>query len=117
MHHAPWPLQRAEADITTNTIAGPQGIAVAGAPALLHFSRHIDVIVWPSARGGVDHPYALPVCQLAPETATVLLHHISEDDATRHEYEHEHEHESEHEHEYEPESVSEFQQQHGNRRA
>ena len=50
VHHAPWPLQRAEADITTNTIAGSQGIAVAGAPPLLHFSRHIDVIVWPSAR-------------------------------------------------------------------
>jgi uncharacterized protein YqjF (DUF2071 family) len=50
VHHAPWPLQRAEADITTNTIAGPQGIAIAGAPAFLHFSRHIDVIAWPSAR-------------------------------------------------------------------
>lgn len=50
VHHAPWPLQRAEAELTTNEIAGPQGIAISGAPALLHFSRHIDVIGWPTAR-------------------------------------------------------------------
>ncbi len=50
VHHAPWPLQAAEADISTNAIAGPQGIAVTGRPAHLHFSRHLDVIVWPSVR-------------------------------------------------------------------
>lgn len=47
VHHAPWPLQRAEADISLNLIAQPQGIPLEGPPALLHFSRRIDVVVWP----------------------------------------------------------------------
>jgi uncharacterized protein YqjF (DUF2071 family) len=50
VHHAPWPLQRAAADIGLNLIAQPQGIPLAGPPALLHFSRRIDVVVWPPAR-------------------------------------------------------------------
>lgn len=58
VHHAPWPLQSAEADITLNLIAQPQGIPLAGPPALLHFSRRLDVVVWPleavhSVSGGV----------------------------------------------------------------
>lgn len=47
VHHAPWPLQRAEADIRLNLIAQPQGIPLEGPPALLHFSRRLDVVVWP----------------------------------------------------------------------
>jgi uncharacterized protein YqjF (DUF2071 family) len=50
VHHASWPLQAASADIMTNAIAGPQGIAIAGPPAHLQFSRHLDVIVWPAVR-------------------------------------------------------------------
>jgi uncharacterized protein len=46
IHHGPWPLQRATADIETNTVAAAQGIAASGAPALLHFSRRQDVVVW-----------------------------------------------------------------------
>jgi hypothetical protein len=46
VHHAPWPLQRAGADIEENAIAGPQGIELAGPPALLHFARGLDVVVW-----------------------------------------------------------------------
>jgi uncharacterized protein YqjF (DUF2071 family) len=49
VHHAPWPLQHAAADIMTNTIAARQGIAIGG-PPLLHFSRHLDVVVWPPVR-------------------------------------------------------------------
>jgi len=47
VHHAPWPLQRAHADIEENSIASGQGIALEGPPALLHFSRRLDVAVWP----------------------------------------------------------------------
>jgi uncharacterized protein YqjF (DUF2071 family) len=50
IHHAPWPLQRASAEIEENTIADAQGIPLAGPPTLLHFARRIDVVVWPIAR-------------------------------------------------------------------
>ena len=45
VHHAPWPLQRAEAEIDANTIATAQGISTTG-PPILHFSRRIDVALW-----------------------------------------------------------------------
>ncbi len=48
VHHAPWPLQRAEAEIETNTMTAAGGVAVDDPPALLHFSRRIDVVVWGS---------------------------------------------------------------------
>ena len=46
IHHAPWPLQRAEAEITCNEMLKPWGFSVEGAP-LLHFARRLDVVVWP----------------------------------------------------------------------
>jgi uncharacterized protein YqjF (DUF2071 family) len=45
IHHQPWPLQRASADIDENTVGTAQGFPVAGAP-LLHFSRRQDVVGW-----------------------------------------------------------------------
>jgi len=48
VHHHPWPIQRAEAEIESNTLLAPHGLAVEGAPALLHFAKHIDVVIWPS---------------------------------------------------------------------
>jgi uncharacterized protein YqjF (DUF2071 family) len=50
IHHAPWPLQAATATIDENTIGDAQGIALSGPPALLHFSRRLDVVVWPIER-------------------------------------------------------------------
>lgn len=50
VHHAPWPLQRAAADFEENAVAGPQGISLTGPPALLHFSRSLDVVAWPPER-------------------------------------------------------------------
>ena len=47
IHHRPWPLQRASAEFDVNTVATSQGIAVGGAPALLHFSSRLDVVFWP----------------------------------------------------------------------
>lgn len=46
VHHAPWPLQRASAEIEENTIFAADGLNIAGPPALLHFSRRLDVVVW-----------------------------------------------------------------------
>jgi uncharacterized protein YqjF (DUF2071 family) len=47
VHHHPWPLQRAKASIIKNDLLQPHGIEVSGPPPLLHFSRRIDVVVWP----------------------------------------------------------------------
>jgi uncharacterized protein YqjF (DUF2071 family) len=46
VHHEPWPLQDALLELSENEIAGPQGIPLAGQPALLHFCRRLDVIGW-----------------------------------------------------------------------
>ena len=46
VHHHPWPLQRAEAEIASNELLTPHGLRVSGPPALLHFSRRLDVVVW-----------------------------------------------------------------------
>ena len=46
VHHHPWPLQRAEATIERNQLLEPHGLQVEGPPALLHFARRIDVVVW-----------------------------------------------------------------------
>ena len=52
VHHRPWPLQRAEAVIEANTMTAAGGLPVSGPPALLHFARRIDVVVWGAE--GVD---------------------------------------------------------------
>jgi uncharacterized protein YqjF (DUF2071 family) len=52
IHHAPWPLQRASAEIDENTIGDAQGVPLSGPPALLHFARRLDVVVWPIERVG-----------------------------------------------------------------
>jgi uncharacterized protein YqjF (DUF2071 family) len=49
IHHAPWPLQPAEADIEVNTMGEAAGIALPNSPPLLHFARRLDVVAWPPA--------------------------------------------------------------------
>ncbi len=44
IHHPPWPLQRAEAEIAVNTMA-PPGLETSCEP-LLHFARRQDVVIW-----------------------------------------------------------------------
>src|SRR6202030_2893698 len=47
IHHPPWALQLAEAELQENTMAATAGIAIADVkPELLHFSRHQEVLVW-----------------------------------------------------------------------
>jgi uncharacterized protein len=50
IHHLPWPLQDAEAEFEVNTMAAAAGIALPDVPPLLHFSRKLDVLVWPLCR-------------------------------------------------------------------
>lgn len=47
IHHPPWPLQPAEAEIMANTLGEANGIALPDMPPLLHFARRLAVFVWP----------------------------------------------------------------------
>ena len=53
IHHIPWPLQKAEAEVIENTVLPMHGINHSGAP-LLHFARSIHVVVWNAERVGGD---------------------------------------------------------------
>lgn len=46
IQHPPWPLQPAEARLTVNHVAQPQGIALPDTAPLLHFSRRQFVVGW-----------------------------------------------------------------------
>jgi uncharacterized protein YqjF (DUF2071 family) len=46
IHHLPWPLQDAQAEIDLNTMAQAAQIELPAATPLLHFSRKIEVLVW-----------------------------------------------------------------------
>jgi len=45
VHHVPWPLQPAEAEVEQNTMLNGFGVKLDG-PPLCHFARRIDVVVW-----------------------------------------------------------------------
>jgi hypothetical protein len=47
IHHAPWPLQPAGAEIHVNTLTRGLGFDLPRAPTLLHFAERLDVHVWP----------------------------------------------------------------------
>jgi uncharacterized protein YqjF (DUF2071 family) len=49
IHHEPWPLQPARAEIQLNTMA-PDGVELLDDEPLLHFSRRQDVVIWPVER-------------------------------------------------------------------
>jgi uncharacterized protein YqjF (DUF2071 family) len=48
--HAPWPLQAAEATLDVNTMTAGLGLALPDVAPLLHFSRRLEVVVWPLQR-------------------------------------------------------------------
>jgi uncharacterized protein YqjF (DUF2071 family) len=47
IHHPQWPLQDAEAEFQTNTMAAAAGIEFPLSPPLLHFAKSLDVLIWP----------------------------------------------------------------------
>jgi uncharacterized protein len=47
IHHKPWPLQRAEAEISVNTMAAAGGVPHGSETPVLHFAKRIDVVAWP----------------------------------------------------------------------
>lgn len=50
IHHVPWPLQAAAAEIEVNTMTAPHGLSLPDTPPLLHFARRLKVAVWPLRR-------------------------------------------------------------------
>jgi len=50
IHHPPWPLQDAEAEIEINTVAGADDVFLPATRPLLHFSRRQEVLIWPLRR-------------------------------------------------------------------
>jgi uncharacterized protein len=50
IHHLPWPLQPAEAEIAVNTVCDAHSFRLPEIPPLLHFARHLDVLAWRPVR-------------------------------------------------------------------
>jgi len=48
LHHVPWPLEEAEADIERNDLAAAVGIRLPDQKPILHYSRRLAVYVWPA---------------------------------------------------------------------
>lgn len=46
IHHEPWPLQDAEAEIEENSMASAAGISLPEHSPLLHFARKLQVLLW-----------------------------------------------------------------------
>lgn len=47
IHHGPWPLQTAQAELSINTMTTGLGIDLPATPPLLHYAERIAVVVWP----------------------------------------------------------------------
>lgn len=50
IHHQPWPLQNAEADLETITVANAAGISLPETAPSLLFARRLEVLIWPLRR-------------------------------------------------------------------
>lgn len=50
IHHAPWPLQKANLTLETNSMGQAHGIHLSDQPTLLHYALRQDVLVWPLHR-------------------------------------------------------------------
>jgi uncharacterized protein len=48
LHHVPWPLEDAEAEIDRNDLAAAIGIDLPQIEPVLHYSRRLAVYVWPA---------------------------------------------------------------------
>ncbi len=46
IHHPPWPLESATAEITRNTMAAAAGIRLPSLTPLLHFAKRQDMVCW-----------------------------------------------------------------------
>ena len=56
IHHLQWPLQDAEWEGEVNTMAEVAGISLPPTAPLLHFSRRLEVLIWPLMWCGHSRP-------------------------------------------------------------
>lgn len=50
VHHPPWPIRPAEAEIAAEGLLEAAGFPNSGPPALLHFADRVDVVAWSPTR-------------------------------------------------------------------
>jgi uncharacterized protein YqjF (DUF2071 family) len=46
IHHLPWPLEAADAEISVNELPAAHGITLPDRPPVLHFARELHVYIW-----------------------------------------------------------------------
>jgi uncharacterized protein YqjF (DUF2071 family) len=46
IHHLPWPLEPAEAEIRVNELPAAHGLVLPNRPPVLHFARELHVYIW-----------------------------------------------------------------------
>lgn len=61
IHHLPWPVQAAQAEIGVNTMTEGFGIAIPDQPPLLHFARFLDTVAWAPQRVRAAIPSSVDV--------------------------------------------------------
>lgn len=47
IHHEPWPLQNAEAEVRINSMTVPLGLKIPDTRPILHFAAQLKVVAWP----------------------------------------------------------------------
>jgi uncharacterized protein YqjF (DUF2071 family) len=48
IHHVPWPLEEAEAEIERNDLASAIGITLPNQEPVLHYARRLAIYIWPA---------------------------------------------------------------------
>ncbi len=48
LHHVPWPLEEAEAEIERNDLAAAVGLELPNMEPVLHYSRRLALYIWPA---------------------------------------------------------------------
>lgn len=72
IHHKPWPLQPAEAEIAVNTMTKPLGLTLPDTPPLLHFARRVEVVAWAVECVGSYSSTAPPAPASSPASGNAL---------------------------------------------
>jgi uncharacterized protein len=58
IHHLPWPLEAAEAEIHLNELPAAHGIMLPDRPPVLHFARELHVYIWSLRQDLTQNPTA-----------------------------------------------------------
>jgi uncharacterized protein len=63
IHHEPWKLQTAEAQLSRNTMAEAAGIGLPGNAPLLYFAKRQDMVAWAPQRIAREFGAAATICE------------------------------------------------------